>query len=105
MNKVIRSRFSTPHLTIFQTMHNVPIQICNVDDCITASKDLSNISKRIYFDSCCVNYDNVEKYYDTVISLNKAYYGEPLYERVMSFVYTQIGLLFSRYLVINDFTI
>jgi hypothetical protein len=90
-------------LSVFQTVHTRSITICDVQDCIDSTRGKNIAIKRDYFESCCVDYDNVEKYYDVVNELNTMYYRDHARMRIISLIYHYFGTLFNKYIVIRDF--
>lgn len=91
-------------LSIFQTVHTRPVTMVDVQDCIDSTQGLNTAIKRGYYESCGVNYDNVEKYYTVVNDLNTMYYRDHAMTKIVAFVYHYIGVLFEK-LSIGDFVL
>lgn len=57
--------------SVFQVHQRVPVTLDDVRECIDASHRLNPKDKEQYFYANGVDYDHVQKYYETVLQMNK----------------------------------
>jgi hypothetical protein len=103
-NKNFRLNKYSRELSIFQTVCTRPVTMIDVQDCIDSTQGLNTAIKRGYYESSCVNYDNVQKYYTVVNDLNTMYYRDHAIAKIVAFVYHCVGFLFDK-LSIGDFVL
>lgn len=83
-------KWNPREMPVFQTVHTRSVRICDIQDSLDSTRGLDKHNTRMYFESCCINYDNVEKYYDIVKVLNTAYYKDRM--NLISYVYHYISM-------------